>query len=44
MTLDRYGHLLNDDLASVADALGEAIDSTAVLRQYSGPSNEAESA
>jgi hypothetical protein len=44
MTLDRYGHLLNDDLTGVADALGKAIDSTAVLRQYSGPSNEAESA
>jgi len=32
MTLDRYGHLLNDDLSGVADALGKAIDSTAVLR------------
>ena len=32
MTLDRYGHLLNDDLSGVADALGKAIDRTAVLR------------
>ena len=24
MTLDRYGHLLNDDLTGVADALGKA--------------------
>ncbi len=32
MTLDRYGHLLSDDLASVADALGKAIESTAVFR------------
>ena len=32
MTLDRYGHLLNDDLSGVADALGKAIDSTVVLR------------
>jgi hypothetical protein len=35
MTLDRYGHLLNDDLTGVADALGRAIDSIAVIRQYS---------
>jgi hypothetical protein len=32
MTLDRYGHLLNDDLTGVADAPGKAIDSAAVLR------------
>jgi hypothetical protein len=44
MPLDRHGHLFNDDLTGVADALGEAIDSTAVSPQYSGPSNEAESA
>ena len=25
MTLDRYGHLMSDDLAGVADALGKAI-------------------
>src|SRR5882672_6784199 len=30
MTLDRYGHLLNDDLSGVAAALGKAIDSTAI--------------
>lgn len=35
MTLDRYGHLLSDDLAGVADALGKAIESTAVLLRYS---------
>jgi integrase len=34
MTLDRYGHLLNDDLSGVADALGKAIDSTAVSLRY----------
>lgn len=31
MTLDRDGHLLSDDLAGVADALGKAIQSTAVF-------------
>lgn len=36
MTLDRYGHLLSDDLAGVADALGKAIQSTAVSLRYSG--------
>ena len=35
MTLDRYGHLLSDDLAGVADALGKAIESTAVPLRYS---------
>jgi integrase len=44
MTLDRYGHLLNDDLTGVADALGKAIDSTAVSLRYSGRPTEAESA
>lgn len=29
---DRYGHLLNDDLSGVVDALGKAIDNTAVFR------------
>ncbi|GAA2534822.1 tyrosine-type recombinase/integrase [Mycolicibacterium diernhoferi] len=29
MTLDRYGHLMSDDLAGVADALGEAIAAVA---------------
>jgi integrase len=33
MTLDRYGHLLSDDLAGVADALGQAIKSAAVFRR-----------
>jgi integrase len=37
MTLDRYGHLLSDDLAGVADALGKAIESTAVSLRYSKP-------
>jgi len=35
MTLDRYGHLLSDDLAGAADALGKAIESTAVSLRYS---------
>jgi integrase len=30
MTLDLYGHLLDDDLSGVADALGKAIGSAAV--------------
>lgn len=30
MTLDRYGHLMSDDLTGVADALGQAIKSAAV--------------
>jgi integrase len=34
MTLDRYGHLLDDDLSKVADALGQAIESTAVSLRY----------
>ncbi len=37
MTLDLYGHLLDDDLAGVADALGKAIESTAVSLRYPGP-------
>jgi integrase len=37
MTLDRYGHLLSDDLAGVADTLGKAIESTAVSLRYSEP-------
>lgn len=44
MTLDRYGHLLNDDLSGVADALGKAIDSTAVSLRYSEHRDEAETA
>lgn len=34
MTLDLYGHLLDDDLSGVADALGKAIRSTAVSLRY----------
>ena len=44
MTLDRYGHLLNDDLSGVADALGKAIGSTAVSLRYSEHRHEAERA
>jgi integrase len=29
MTLDRYGHLMTDDLAGVADALGKAMAAAA---------------
>lgn len=34
MTLDRYGHLLDDDLSGVVAALGAAIDSVAVSLRY----------
>jgi integrase len=34
MTLDLYGHLLDDDLSGVADALGKAIETTAVSLRY----------
>jgi integrase len=34
MTLDLYGHLLDDDLLGVAEALGKAIDSVAVSLRY----------
>jgi hypothetical protein len=44
MTLDRYGHLLNDDLSGVADALGKAIARTAVSLRVLGTSIEAETA
>jgi integrase len=37
MTLDRHGHLFDDDLSRVADALGLVIDSTAVSLRYSEP-------
>ena len=37
MTLDRYGHLLSDDLAGVANALGRAIESAAVSLRCSQP-------
>jgi hypothetical protein len=43
MALDRYGHLLSDDLAGVADALGKAIETVAVSLRYPGLDfNEAE--
>jgi hypothetical protein len=32
MTLDRYGHLLSDDLAGVANVLAQANEVTAVFR------------
>ncbi|MBY0388860.1 MAG: site-specific integrase [Mycobacterium pseudokansasii] len=35
MTLDLYGHLLDDDLSAVAKALSKAIASTAVSLRYS---------
>ncbi|MCP3810998.1 tyrosine-type recombinase/integrase [Mycobacteriaceae bacterium Msp059] len=44
MTLDRYGHLLNDDLSGVADTLGKAINNTAVSLRYSGRQRKAETA
>jgi hypothetical protein len=34
MTLDLYGHLLDDDLAAVADALGKAMERTAVSLRH----------
>lgn len=40
MTLDLYGHLLDDDLSGVADALGKAIDVTAVSLRHSEPDSE----
>lgn len=40
MTLDRYGHLLDDDLSGVAAALGAAIDSVAVSLRYAGDPTE----
>jgi integrase len=39
MTLDGYGHRLNDDLTRVADALGEAIEATAASLRYSESSS-----
>lgn len=40
MTLDRYGHLLHDDQAGVATALGELLTSTAAtLRPQNGDEN-----
>lgn len=37
MTLDLYGHLYDDDLARAADALGGALEATAVSLRYSSP-------
>ena len=37
MTLDLYGHLQDDDLFGVAEALGKAIDSAAVSLRYPEP-------
>lgn len=34
MTLDRYGHLFEDDLATVAESLGSAIKASAVPLRY----------
>jgi integrase len=42
MTLDRYGHLLSDDLCGVAAALGKAIESAAVSLRYPEPSEVSE--
>lgn len=38
MTLDRYGHLFEDDLAKVAESLGSAIKATAVPLRYGSKS------
>ncbi|MGA9613959.1 MAG: tyrosine-type recombinase/integrase, partial [Mycobacterium sp.] len=40
MTLDLYGHLLDDDLFGVAEALGKTIDNVAVSLRY--PESELE--
>jgi integrase len=40
MTFDLYGHLLSDDLAGVAQALGKAIESTAVSLRYDDGENK----
>jgi hypothetical protein len=42
MTLDLYGHLLDDDLTAVADAVGNAIATTAVSLRYNEPRHIAE--
>jgi hypothetical protein len=34
MTLDKYGHLFNDDLAEVAKVLGQKIESAAVSLRH----------
>jgi integrase len=43
MTLDRYGHLLSDDLAGVATALAQAIETAAVSLRYSEVSDKGKS-
>jgi hypothetical protein len=43
MTLDRYGHLLSDDLAGVATALAQAIQTAAVSLRYSEVSDKGKS-
>jgi integrase len=40
MTLDLYGHLLDDDLSAVADALGREIETVAVSLRDSGENAE----
>jgi integrase len=40
MTLDLHGHLLDDDLSGVAEALSKAVDSTAVSLRYPEPGPE----
>jgi integrase len=40
MTLDLYGHLLDDDLSGVAEALGQAIESAAVLLRHPSASSK----
>ena len=40
MTLDLYGHLLDDDLFGVAEALDKAIDGVAVSVRYPQPELE----
>jgi hypothetical protein len=37
MTLDLYGHLLDDDVFGVAEALGKAVDTAPVALRYSDP-------
>ena len=34
LTLDRYGHLFEEDLSAVTDALGASIETTAVPLRY----------
>ena len=43
MTLDLYGHLRDDDLTGVRDALGKAIENAAVSRRQGRQEQVAES-